>query len=107
MLMCHAHWRKVPAPIQRLVWRYYQTGQEIRKNPSAAYLAVQRMAVSVVLAKEGDTELASEIMDQSRVWAKRAGASVVAACADAMRQSIPPPPRQPSLFPPKGGTSHE
>ncbi len=53
MLMCLRHWRMVPVPLQRAVWREYVPGQEIRKDPTSAYLAVQAEAVNAVAAKEG------------------------------------------------------
>lgn len=58
MLMCRRHWRRVPKPIQRAIWREYRRGQEIDKNPSAAYLAVQRLAVAMVAFEPNDEQAA-------------------------------------------------
>ena len=52
MLMCRKHWRMVPAPLKRAVWREYVPGQEIRKNPTDAYLEVSRAAIVAVYEKE-------------------------------------------------------
>lgn len=37
---CRAHWFTLPADLRAAVWREYRPGQEIRKDPSEAYLAV-------------------------------------------------------------------
>ena len=52
MLMCLRHWRMVPRPLQKEVWRTYRRGQEIDKNPSTAYLMAQKDAVAAVALKE-------------------------------------------------------
>jgi hypothetical protein len=52
MLMCGRHWRMVPFTLQQAVWKNYRRGQEVDKNPSAAYLEVAREAISAVQAKE-------------------------------------------------------
>ncbi len=54
MLMCLKHWRMVPRDLQKAVWREYVPGQEIRKDPTPEYMAVQAAAVDAVAAKEGD-----------------------------------------------------
>ncbi len=53
MLMCAAHWRMVDPEIQILIWKTYVPGQEVRKDPTRAYLLVQRSAVWCVFVKEG------------------------------------------------------
>lgn len=53
MLMCLRHWRMVPSIIQRQIWATYQSGQEIRKDPTAEYLDAQHAAVRAVEQKEG------------------------------------------------------
>lgn len=53
MLMCAPHWRMVPARVQKQVWAHYRPGQEVDKNPSEAYLTVQRTAVWLVAVSEG------------------------------------------------------
>ena len=52
MLMCAPHWRLVPRQLQRAVWAAYVEGQEIRKDPSEAYMEAQRAAVEAVAARE-------------------------------------------------------
>ena len=52
MLMCLRHWRMVPVLLQRAVWREYVPGQEVRKDPTDAYLYVQAAAVNAVADKE-------------------------------------------------------
>lgn len=53
LLFCSRHWFMVPKPLQRLVWKVYKPGQEVRKDPSAAYMVVQGLAVAHVAWKEG------------------------------------------------------
>lgn len=53
MLMCRRHWAMVPRALQRMVWGAYVPGQEIRKDPTSAYMRVARDAIAVVAAKEG------------------------------------------------------
>lgn len=52
LLMCRKHWRMVPRKLQLLVWSTYRPGQEIDKEPTEAYLLVQRAAVWTVFVKE-------------------------------------------------------
>jgi hypothetical protein len=42
----------VPADLQSAVWKNYRRGQEVDKNPSAAYLDIARQAIAAVQAKE-------------------------------------------------------
>lgn len=53
MLMCLKHWRMVPKALQEDVWDAYEPGQEIRKDPTRAYLTAARAAINAVAAKEG------------------------------------------------------
>jgi hypothetical protein len=39
LLMCKPHWRLVPRKLKLDIWRYYQKGQEVTKNPSIDYVA--------------------------------------------------------------------
>lgn len=57
MLMCPQHWAMVPRELKRLVWSRYVPGQEIRKNPTAAYLEAAQAAIDVVFAKESRAAL--------------------------------------------------
>lgn len=52
LLMCRTHWALVPRPFQKLIWATYRPGQEKDKQPSAAYLAVQRCCVNIVASRE-------------------------------------------------------
>ena len=53
MLMCKRHWKMVPFPVQTEVWKYYQPGQEVTKDPSEAYLNAMRAAIEAVEVAEG------------------------------------------------------
>lgn len=37
---CSTHWFTLPRGLRARVWRTYRPGQEVDKDPSAAYLAV-------------------------------------------------------------------
>lgn len=39
---CSHHWYSLPLKLRSRIWRTYQPGQEITKDPSAEYLAVAR-----------------------------------------------------------------
>ena len=59
MLMCRRHWRMVPPALQRRVWAEYVPGQEVRKDPTSAYLEVAQAAIDVVFARESSEALRS------------------------------------------------
>lgn len=52
MLMCGRHWRLVPYPLKRAVWRHYQDGQErldgTSPRPTPEYLAAAEAAIDAV-----------------------------------------------------------
>mgnify|MGYP001598665579 CR=1 FL=1 len=50
--MCKPHWYMVPMPLRRAVWKAYEEGQEIRKDPTVEYLDVMRAAIAAVAEKE-------------------------------------------------------
>ena len=39
---CAPHWFRLPKPLRDRVWATYVSGQEVRKDPSAAYLEVAK-----------------------------------------------------------------
>jgi hypothetical protein len=41
---CKAHWFKLPQHLRNEIWRTYRAGQEIRLDPSDAYLVAARAA---------------------------------------------------------------
>jgi hypothetical protein len=53
MLMCGAHWRKVPRALQDAIWDTYVPGQEVRKDPTDSYLDAAHAAIEAVAKKEG------------------------------------------------------
>lgn len=52
MLMCLKHWKMVPKFAQDEIWATYVPGQEIRKDPSDAYLKAQQRARVLCYMKE-------------------------------------------------------
>lgn len=55
MLMCPYHWRQVPRELRAAVWEHYRPGQEVDKQPSAAYLEAMQRAIRAVAEKEKAT----------------------------------------------------
>lgn len=53
MLMCKRHWFMVPPALRQAVWDTYSPGQEIRRDPTEAYLAAADAAIEAVAIKEG------------------------------------------------------
>lgn len=42
MMMCKAHWFKVPKALRDRIWSAYRPGQEIDKQPDAKYMEAVR-----------------------------------------------------------------
>lgn len=57
LLFCLEHWKMTPSNLQRMIWKTYVPGQEIRKDPTEAYLLAQKAAVWAVAIAEGRIEL--------------------------------------------------
>ena len=52
LLMCPAHWFRVPKALRDEVWRHYRPGQERDKRPSPEYLEAARKAIDAVAESE-------------------------------------------------------
>ena len=48
MLMCRKHWYKVPYELRVRVWQLYVRGQEVRKDPTPAYIKAASEAIQAV-----------------------------------------------------------
>ena len=68
LLMCPMHWRMVPHQVQRRVWAAYVPGQEVRKDPTRAYMAAHHLAIAAVAAREGRTEAARRNVEASKLY---------------------------------------
>jgi hypothetical protein len=53
MFMCRRHWFALPKRMRDAIWAEYRLGQEIRKDPTAAYLAVTDECIRWLAEKEG------------------------------------------------------
>lgn len=51
-LMCRPHWRRVPFPIQREVWKHYREGQCDDKRPSGEWMIAAERAIVAVAVYE-------------------------------------------------------
>jgi len=60
-LMCLAHWRRVPKPIQQAVWRSYRVGQCDDRKPSEAWHQAADAAIGFVARAEGQPVRPSEV----------------------------------------------
>ena len=47
LLMCATHWKMVPLPIQKSIYKHYKPGQNIF-NASPAYMGVLKEAIKYV-----------------------------------------------------------
>ena len=75
MFACRTHWAAVRPALQQAIWREYKNGQEVRKDPSLRYLAVQQRAVGELAFKPHDEEaarIAAEYLWKSEAFRKRA-----------------------------------
>jgi hypothetical protein len=62
LLMCKTHWKLVPRKIKLNVWKSYQKGQEVTKNPSIDYLASAIVAIFHVADIEGRTYNSNQLI---------------------------------------------
>jgi hypothetical protein len=53
MFMCRRHWYELPKATRDAIWDAYVPGQEVRKDPTAAYLDVATEAVDWLARREG------------------------------------------------------
>lgn len=53
IFMCRRHWYLVPKPMRDAIWNSYVPGQEVKKNPTRAYLDAASAAIRAVEKKEG------------------------------------------------------
>lgn len=72
---CRAHWFMLRPALQRAIWNEYKFGQEVCKDPSLRYLAVQQRAVAELAFKPNDEEAAricAEYIWYSETFRRRA-----------------------------------
>jgi hypothetical protein len=58
MLFCYPHWKALDRRIQDAVWREFRAGQEVDKDPSLRYLAVQQYAIGAGAFRPDDAQAA-------------------------------------------------
>jgi hypothetical protein len=71
MFVCRTHWAALRQIVKNAVWREYRDGQEVRKDPTPRYLAVQRRAVAELAFKPNDEEaaqIAAAYLWESEKW---------------------------------------
>jgi hypothetical protein len=54
--MCPTHWFALPQKIRDAIWREYRPGQDLDKDPSLRYLAVQRLACAYSVFRPYDAK---------------------------------------------------
>ena len=75
MFMCSGHWFSLPSPLRAAIWREYKPGQEITKNPSQRYMAVQKLCVAMVAFRPNDehaARAAAPYLFDAEVWQEAA-----------------------------------
>ena len=75
LFMCKQHWFALRKPLRDAIWREYRPGQEVDKQPSARYVAVQRRAVAELAFKPNDEEAAmisASYLQESEKWRAKA-----------------------------------
>lgn len=70
LFMCLRHWRMVPRNLQQAIWDAYVPGQEVRKDPTAAYCAAAEDAKLAVFRKETGIA-ASDSLEAHRILRER------------------------------------
>lgn len=53
MFMCKKHWFMLPLRLRGDVWATYEAGQELRMDPTNAYLDAAHAAIEWLAEKEG------------------------------------------------------
>lgn len=53
MFMCARHWRLLPKEHKDAIWASYVPGQEVRRDPSPAYLDAAMAAINWMSHHEG------------------------------------------------------
>ena len=51
---CYPHWRRLPLVIRIAIWNSYKLGQEIKLNPSKAYIEAAKRAQKWILEHSVD-----------------------------------------------------
>jgi hypothetical protein len=78
MFMCRGHWYGLRKPTRDAIWREYRRGQELDKEPSLRYLAVQRFAVGEAAFRPNDETAAltaAGYFVEAEAWRRKAIAS--------------------------------
>ena len=108
MFMCKFHWYALPNKIRDAIWDEYRPGQEIRKNPSLRYLAVQRLACAYSVFKAHDEKAVRKALSYSGEAFAFAKMAVEEGLGDPLENLIPKewpmkPPVKTKLKVVKGG----
>jgi hypothetical protein len=59
LFACVEHWRALRKELRDAIWKEYRSGQEVDKNPSLRYLAVQQLAVAELAFRPNDEAAAA------------------------------------------------
>lgn len=69
MFMCRPHWRALRPALQRAIWREYREGQEVDKQPSFRYLAIQQLAIAELTVSDWNVLM---YLSSAHAWRDRA-----------------------------------
>lgn len=89
MYACLAHWRALPKKIQDAIWREYSPGQEVYKDPSLRYLAVQRLACAYLVFKPDSEAAVLEAIPYIAQATRYAKKAVEAGLGDPLEGLVP------------------
>lgn len=71
IFMCRGHWYSLPKAVRDAIWFHYRSGQEITKDPSPSYMAVQQYAIALILSKSRGEHVGREVakyLETSKRW---------------------------------------
>jgi len=89
MFACKHHWYRLPQKIRDAVWREYRVGQEIDKQPSARYLAVQQLACAYLAFKPDSEEAVIKSLPYLQGSIRFQRASIAAGLGDPLEGLAP------------------
>lgn len=89
MFACKPHWFALPQKIRNAIWREYRPGQELDKNPSLRYLAVQQLACAYSVFKPHDEKAVVDALSYLANAVSCAKKAVAAGLGDPIEGIVP------------------
>jgi len=86
---CKPHWFALPQKIRDAIWREYRPGQEIDKDPSSRYMAVQRLACAHSVYKPNDEQATLRALVYLQEAVRYSKMSVAEGLGDPLENLVP------------------